>query len=117
MRNSFSPLATPLLKSVNKVPTSNPTNTETAAKTINSNKIRDQSKASIRLLSVNVNEIKSTERVTKFHQLIDSVKPDVTIGCESKLDDSILATETFPVNYNDYRKDSNTFGGGVFIGV
>ena len=81
----------------------------------NSNKTRGQSKASIRLLSINVNGIKSTEKVTDFNQLIDSIKPDVIIGCESKLDDYVLTTETFPVNYNVYRKDRNTFGGGVSL--
>ena len=53
-------------------------------------------KPNIRLLSVNANGIKGSSKISEFHQLIDSTKPDVITGCESKLDASMLSAEGFP---------------------
>ena len=73
-------------------------------------------KTTVKLLSVNVNRIKSTKKIVTFQQLNDSVKPYVIVGCESKLD-SIYTGEAFPTNYNVFRKDRNFYGGGVFIAI
>ena len=47
---------------------------------------------------------------------MDSTKPDVITGCESKLDASMSSAEGFPPNFIVYRKDRNCHG-GVFIAV
>ena len=44
--------------------------------------------------------------------------PDIVIGTESWLNDSILSSEVFPANFNVFRRDRKTSkGGGVFIAV
>ena len=47
--------------------------------------------------------------------MIESTKPDIVIGCESWLDNSISSTEVFPSDYKAYRKDRRDGShGGVF---
>ena len=52
-----------------------------------------------------------------FENVVDYTKPDLILGTESWLDSSITDSEVFPTNYNVYRKDRNTHGGGVFMAV
>ena len=56
------------------------------------------------------------KKLPEFHQLIDSTKPDVITGFESKLDASMSSAEGFPPNFIVYRKDRNCHE-GVFIAV
>lgn len=119
LQNNFSTLAVPVpsLVHIHKTATNKTPNTVTVSKTVNYTKTEGRSKASIRLLSVNFNGIKITDKITEFRQLINTVKPDIIAGCESMLYDTILTSESFPPNFNVYRKDRNFFCGGVFIAV
>ena len=58
-----------------------------------------------KVLSVNVNGIKSVYKRTEFHLLVDTVKPMVVIGCESKISPDIRDSEVFPANYTVHRRD------------
>ena len=42
---------------------------------------------------------------------------DIIIGTESHLNKTILSSEIFPNNFQTYRKDRNSYGGGVFVSV
>ena len=58
-----------------------------------------------------------TSKFASLQIAVDYIKPDVIIGCESKLNENILTSEVFPENYrkNTFRKDRNVNGGGVFL--
>ena len=48
--------------------------------------------------------------------MLESVKPDIVIGTETWLDNSIKDSEIFPSGYRIHRKDRKTGnGGGVLI--
>ena len=49
--------------------------------------------------------------------MIEAHKPDIIVGTESKLDNSILSPEITPPGFTTLRKDRNTHGGGVFVRV
>ena len=49
--------------------------------------------------------------------LIVSTKPDIVVGTETWLDNTISNAEFFPAEYSIYRKDRNRNGGGVLIAV
>ena len=63
------------------------------------------------------NSIKSPTKKAEFQALIDLHKPDIVLGCESKLDSTIPTYSVFPSTYDIFRKDWTLHGGGVFIGV
>ena len=63
------------------------------------------------------NSIKSPTKKAEFRALIDLHKPDIVLGCESKLDSTIPTYSVFPSTYDIFRKDWTLHGGGVFIGV
>ena len=46
---------------------------------------------------------------------MDEIAPDVIVGCESWLDNTVPSASVFPEGYIAYRKDRNGHGGGVFI--
>ena len=71
----------------------------------------------LRIVNINVNSIKSTEKRVLFHAFLDDVSPDIVIGTESKLDSTYKNCEIFPPGYrnNVIRRDRNSHGGGVFI--
>jgi hypothetical protein len=49
--------------------------------------------------------------------LVDRTKPDIILGCESKLDSNYTSTEVFPPGFEVFRKDRSSSGGGVFVAV
>ena len=49
----------------------------------------------LKVLVVNCQSIRGANRKPLFHNMIESTKPDIVIGCESWLDSSISSTEDF----------------------
>ncbi|KAK3097942.1 hypothetical protein FSP39_014709 [Pinctada imbricata] len=80
-------------------------------------------KQNIRIMTVNCRSIK--DKSQELTLAIDYLKPDVICGTESWLKgikpgknpshDAIKSSEVFPPNFNVYRNDRGTLGGGVFI--
>ena len=68
-------------------------------------------------MSLNCNSLKSVEKQAEFYSLIELHEPNIILGCESKLDQSIASYSVFPPNFEVFRKDRNVSGGGVFIAV
>ena len=69
----------------------------------------------LKVLVVNCQSIRGANRKPLFHNMIESTKPDIVIGCESLLDNSISSAEVFPPDYKAYRKDRRDGShGGVF---
>ena len=71
----------------------------------------------ITILSINCNSIRSIRKQGDFLSLIDAHNPTIILGCESKLSSDIATYECFPKEYEVYRKDRNSNGGGVFIAI
>ncbi len=70
----------------------------------------------LRILNLNCQSIKN--KISEFHTLIDSVKPDIIFGTESWLNSDILDSEIFPGSYTVHRRDRvGKQGGGVFVAV
>jgi len=61
-----------------------------------------------------VNFCSITNKRAQLEVYLETYAIDILIGTESHLNESI---EVFPSNYQTYRKDRNTFGGGVFISI
>ena len=61
--------------------------------------------------------VKSPAKKAEFQALVDLHKPDIVLGCESKLDSTIPTYSVFPSTCNIFRKDRTVHGRGVFIGV
>lgn len=75
-----------------------------------------QKRRKLKIISLNCNGIKSPTK-SEFLTLIDLHKPDIVLGCESKLDSTIPSYSVLPSTYDIFRKDRSLHGGGVFIGV
>ena len=69
----------------------------------------------LRLLNINFQSIKTKQ--DQLRNLIDSTKPDIIIGTETWIDDSITDNQIFPPGYQLFRKDRNLHGGGVLVAV
>ena len=77
----------------------------------------------LRILHLNCRGLQ--QKTSEFKALIEYTKPDIVCGTESFLrgvkpgkdpeQNSIKSPEIFPPEYNVYRNDRNTDGGGVFI--
>ena len=82
-------------------------------------------KQNLRILTINCRSIK--DKSQELTAAIEYLKPDIVCGTESWLkgikpgknptSDAIRSSEIFPPNYNVYRNDRGTLGGGVFIMV
>ena len=74
-------------------------------------------------MTVNCRSIK--DKKPEFETALHYLKPDIVCGTESWLKgikpgknprrDTIKSNEIFPHNYNVYRNDRGTLGGGVFV--
>ena len=82
-----------------------------------SNTEKKKKKPSHTSMQINCNGLKSVKSKIDFQATIAQHNPDIIIGCEPKLDDSIPTYSIFPDNYEVYRNDRNAFGGGVFVAV
>ncbi|XP_049273371.1 uncharacterized protein LOC125759117, partial [Rhipicephalus sanguineus] len=65
------------------------------------------------VLLVNCRSIKN--KVDSFMSLVATIKPQIVMGTESWLDDSVCNVEIFPPGFTVYRKDRHGHGGGVFL--
>ena len=66
---------------------------------------------------INCNCLKGPSRFSKFQILLDFHKPNIILGCESKLDCEVPTYSFFPPIYSVFRKDRNRNGGGVFQAI
>ena len=64
---------------------------------------------------INCNGIQGPSKQADFLATLDILKPDIVLGCESKLFNLSYSYEFFPKNYTVFRKDLNISGGGVFV--
>ena len=67
----------------------------------------------LRTLIVNCNSIQG--KTSEFKTAVHYIRPDIILGCESKLSPDVLDAEIFPPGYVALRKDRKRGGGGVFI--
>ena len=95
----------------NPNPDSNSQVFNTSTNNPNSNNVLSDLKLSI------VNFCSVTNKQTQLEVFLVTYAIDIIIGTESHLNESILNSEVFPNNYQTYRKDRNTSGGGVFISI
>ena len=58
-----------------------------------------------------------TNKRSQLEAFLSTHEIDIIIGTESHLNESILNSEVFPSNYQTFRKDRNSSGGGVFISI
>ena len=71
----------------------------------------------LKVLTINCNSIVSQSKAGQFISLVTTEDPDIIIGTESKLDNTIANGEVFPQNYCVLRKDRQKGGGGVFLAI
>ena len=131
----FSPVHTssPRKRSSNSSPNQNrtnhqnsqsrPRNKTNSSQSHNSSVFSLPTRSNLRVL--NVNCCKISNKVAEFHAALQYIKPDIVMGTESWLTgikpgknpttDSIANSEIFPKDYEVFRNDRNSFGGGVFI--
>ena len=64
---------------------------------------------------MNCNGIKSSTKKAELLALIDLRKPDIVLGCESKLDSTIPSYSVFPSTYDILRKDRTSHGGEFLL--
>jgi len=67
------------------------------------------------ILNLNFQSIKNKKAETL--NIIDSYNPDIIIGTETWLNDSVHNSEIFPPNYNIYRRDRRDAFGGVLVAM
>ena len=73
-------------------------------------------KRPLRIVSVNFRSAVGKKPQTLF--MIESIKPDIILACETWLDGNVKDNEYLPSDiYTIYRKDRNRLGGGVLIAV
>lgn len=80
-------------------------------------------KSNLRVLNVNCGKI--LNKISEFHAALQYIKPDIVFGTESWLSGikpdknpqpgHIANSEIFPKDFEVFRNDRNSFGGGVFI--
>ena len=80
-------------------------------------------KSNLRTLNVNCQSLSG--KSGEFQAALQYIKPDIVFGTESWLrghkpgkppsSDAIKSCEVFPPDYNVFRNDRNSFGGGVFV--
>ena len=78
-------------------------------------KARKQTKRKLKVLPLNCNGLKGSNKQAEFHTLVELHQPDVILGRESKIDPSIPTSSIFWDKYKMFRKDRTASGGGVFI--
>ena len=74
----------------------------------------------IRVCVINFGSLISHDKHLQLCQFIETYKPDVILGCETKLEPSIQSSSIFPDEYTmsqPNRKDRAYGGGGVLIAV
>ena len=69
----------------------------------------------VKIMIMNCNGVKRSSKQAAFLAPLDIHRPDVVLGCESKLCNSMCSYEFFPRNHTVFRKDRNVNGGEVFV--
>ena len=69
----------------------------------------------VNIMIMNCNGVKGPSKQAAFLATLDIHRPDIVLGCESKLCNSMCSYEFFPKNYTVFRKDRNVIGDGVFV--
>ena len=95
--------------------TSSPIDKQCKSKSWNTRKVKVDA---LRILVVNCQSIRAKRE--SLHTCVDSYKPQIIIGSESWLDDSISNNEVFPPDFSAFRKDrvhGNDSRGGVFVAL
>ena len=64
---------------------------------------------------INCNGVKGPSKQAAFLATLDIHKPDIVLWYESKLCNSMCTYEFFFTNYTILRRDSNVYGGWVFV--
>ena len=64
---------------------------------------------------INCNGVKGPSKQAAFHTTLDIHKPDIVLGCESKLCNSMFTYEFIPKNHTVFHKDRNVIGGWMFV--
>ena len=64
---------------------------------------------------INCNSLKSVTKQAAFRAHVVQHDPDIRLGCESKIDGTMISYSLFPDNFTVYRKDRDQHGGGVFV--
>lgn len=72
-------------------------------------------KTGLKGMVINCNGLKSSAKQAAFRASVEYHRPDIIMGCESKIDNKMHTYSLFPDNYTVYRKDRNANGGGVFV--
>ena len=67
------------------------------------------------MMIINCNGVNGPSKQAAFLATLDIHRPDIVLGCESKLCNSMCSYEFFPKNYIVFRTDRNVNGGGVFV--
>lgn len=62
---------------------------------------------------INCQSIKN--KIDDFFMVVRAIRPSIILGSESWLDSAIADSEVFPPEYQCFRRDRSTRGGGVFI--
>ena len=75
-----------------------------------SNKVRK-----VKVMIINCNGVNGPSKQTALLATLDIHKPNIVLGCESKLCISMCGYEFFPMNYTIFRIDRNVNGGGVLV--
>jgi len=78
---------------------------------------KNRGKSAIKCIIINCNGLKSSDKQATFKAALDQHDPDIVLGCESKIDNTIATYSIFPACYTVYRNDRNKHGGGVFIAI
>ena len=67
----------------------------------------------LRILNINCQGIRN--KISEFKSLLNYTKPDIVCGTESWLTKEVRSSEVFPSDFQVFRKDRDSIGGGVFI--
>ncbi|CAG2231580.1 unnamed protein product [Mytilus edulis] len=91
---------------------------ETPTENTNHQNINNSNHNQMKVMVVNCRSLISDKKKVELQNLIETHKPDIILGTESHLDNTIASSEVFPDQFqNPYRKDRKLGEGGVFIAV
>ena len=67
------------------------------------------------MMILDCNVVMGPSKQAAFHATLGIHKPDIVLGCESKLCNSMCTYEFLPKNYNVFCKVCNVNGNKVFV--
>ena len=98
---------------ISSLPPENSTRPLHASTPTRASRQKNQKFRPLRLINLNFRSI--TGKKANLENLIDSTKPDILLGTETHLDNSVKDNEFTPKGYRVIRKDRNRMGGGILI--